>query len=409
MDDAPFLNSNSPEIMNTGGILLSNFPKSGKTSPHAHLNYALTGEFFIFSHHVTRLRSKRDNRSLYHGIMLHNPTSKPAQVKVLQAASYLSSAHAPFIPLKEQIEDPIGKAFSGPGSRITSVILRDKTQAGWSSGVIIPPRKSYMLVNRAIPPSNSRTTWVRLWTDGQLYAASMAKHGTPWYTGPSLASWKLLLAKGDLVKPRDKAPSPLNFQGQKFIYGRVAGISKGSEWRGTVTDTPDSKVLKIPKSGQAFSYVISSIHRGTLGTGQIQSAPMLARYKDTAYLAHGNYGVKYHLDLPLKNATKRSQNVTLALQTPLKEDQLTHKGLRFLKSPSGPICFRGAIKLSFPQGRSDDAPPQQRYFHLTQRCGQQGKPLITLPISPKETKLVKVELLYPPDSTPPQVLTIRTL
>lgn len=409
LDNSLFLNSNSPEVINTGGILLSTFPKSGKTSPRAHLDFALNGEFYIFAHHVTRRRSRRGKRSLYQGILLHNPTSKPVQVKVLQATSFLSSAHAPFVPLKSQIVDSTGKVFSGPGSRITSVILRGKSQPGWTSKVVIPPRKSHMLVNRAIPPSNSRTTWMRLRTDGPLYVASMAKHGTPWYSGPSLATWKLLLAKGELIKPRDKVPSLLDFKGSKFIYGRVAGISKGGEWRATVTDTPQSNELKIPKSGQAFSYVISSLHRGTFGTGQIQSAPMLKRYDDTAYLAHGNYGLKYNLDIPLHNTTQRTQTVTIALQTPLKEDRLTRKGLRFLKSPSGPICFRGTIKLSFPQGSPTQSVPEQQYFHLVQRCGQQGKPLVTLPISPQGTIRAKVELLYPPDSTPPQVLTIRTL
>jgi hypothetical protein len=409
LDATPFLHSNSPEVIGSGGILLSTFPGSGKTSPRAHLNYALTGEFNVLAHHVTRSRSRRGKRSLYQGILLHNPTSQPARVKVLQATSYLSSAHAPFVPLKDVIVDPNGKVFSGPGSRITGVILRGKSQPGWSAGVVIPPGKSYMLVNRPIPPSNSRTTWMRLWTDGQLYVASMAKHGSAQYSGPSLASWKLLLAKGDLIKPRDKVPSPLDFQGQKFIYGRVAGVSQGAQWRATVTDTPTSDVLKIPKSGQAFSYVINSLHRGTLGTGQIQSAPMLVRYGDTAYLSQGNYGLKYHLDLPLYNSTSRPQKVTIALQTPLKEDRLTRGGLRFLRSPSRAICFRGTIKLSFPQDRSTRGNSEQQYFHLVQRCGQQGKALVTLPIASKATKLVKVELVYPPDSTPPQVLTIRSL
>lgn len=409
LDQRPFLHSNSPELINSGGILLSTFPKSGKTSPSAHLNYALTGEFSIFAHHVTRRWSKRGNRSLYQGILLHNPTSRPTQVKVLQATSYLSSAHAPFVPLAPQIEDPTGKIFSGPGSRITGVIVRDKSQPGWKPGIVIPPRESYMLVNRAIPPSNSRTTWIRLRTDGPLYVASMAKHGQANYSGPSLATWKLLLAKGELIQPRDKVPSPLDFKGPKFIYGRVAGVSEGSEWQGTVTDSPRSDVLKIPKSGKAFSYVINSLHRGTLGTQQIQSAPMLVRYDDTAYLSNGNYGLKYELDLPLHNATKRSKTVTIALQTPLKEDRLTRNGLRFLKSPSGPPCFRGTIKLSFPNGQSSQSLSRPRYFHLVQRCGQQGKPLVTLPIAPKKTQQVKVELIYPPDSVPPQVLTVRAL
>ena len=409
LDQVPYLNSNSPEVINTGGILLSTFPKSGKTSPNAHLDYALKGEFYIFTHHVTRRNSRRGNRSLYQGILLHNPTSKPVRVRVLQASSYLSSAHAPFVRLNEQIEDPTGNIFSGPGSRTSNVIVRGQSQPGWDANVVISPKQSHMLVNRPIPPSNTRTTWLRLQTDGPLYVANMAKHGNPWHSGPSLATWKLLLAKGELIKPRDQVPSPLTFNGLKFIYGRVAGISKGAEWRGQVTDSPSSKSLEIPKSGKAFSYVISSLHRGTFGTRQIQSAPIIKRYQDTAYLSHGNYGLKYNLELPLWNNSRRPKKVTIALQTPIKEDRPNQQGLRFLKTASGPICFRGTIKLGFPEGRPARGIPQEVYFHLVQRCGQQGKPLVTLPLAPKETKNVKVELLYPPDSTPPQVLTIQTL
>ena len=406
LDTFPVLNSNSPEVIQSSGILLSTFPKSGKRVPYAHLNYALTGQFDVLAHHVTRRHSRRGKRSLYHGILLHNPASRPATVQVLQAMSYLSSAHAPFVKLADQVIDPHGKVFSGPGSRITSDAIRGKRQAGWSSSFVIPPRTSHMLLNRPIPPSNSRTTWIRLRTNGKLYAASMVQHGSPKYSAPTLAQWKRLLATGNLAKPRDKAPSPLEFKGFRFFYGRVAGVSQGTEWRAKVTDKPGSDVLTVPKSGRAISYVINSLNRGTLGTGQIQSAPMLVRYGDTAYRAHGNYGVRYHLDFPLHNATSNNQNVTIALQTPIKEDRLTRKGLRFLKSSTGPVFFRGAIKLSFPYSRSI---PQQRYFHLVQRRGQRGKPLATLPIAPGRTKLVKVELMYPPDSTPPQVLTLSTL
>jgi hypothetical protein len=214
------------------------------------------------------------------------------------------------------------------------------------------------------------------------------------------------LAKGNLVNPRDQPPTPPGSKVEKFFYGRVAGISQGSEWKATLANKPGAASLDIPKPGEAFSYVINSIDRGTLGTGQIQSAPMLVRYDDTAYKSHGNYGLRYNLTLPLKNPTQQPQKVTLSLQTPIKEDELTDKGLRFLKSPSGPAFFRGTLKLGYTD---ETGKVQKRYFHLVQRRGQRGKPLLTLPLAPQQQTLVKVEFLYPPDSTPPQVLTIGTI
>ena len=39
LDDVPMFNSNSPEIVQTEGILLSAFPPEGMAHPKAHLNF----------------------------------------------------------------------------------------------------------------------------------------------------------------------------------------------------------------------------------------------------------------------------------------------------------------------------------------------------------------------------------
>jgi hypothetical protein len=46
--------------------------------------------------------------------------------------------------------------------------------------------------------------------------------------------------------------------------------------------------------------------------------------------------------------------------------------------------------------------------HLAQFRGQQGGPLVQLGLKPKTSRLVQVDFLYPPDATPPQVLTVKT-
>ncbi|MEB3231025.1 MAG: DUF3370 family protein, partial [Leptolyngbyaceae bacterium] len=43
------------------------------------------------------------------------------------------------------------------------------------------------------------------------------------------------------------------------------------------------------------------------------------------------------------------------------------------------------------------------------RRGQEGQALVTLNLDGGDRRLVNVTLLYAPDSTPPQVLTVRTL
>ena len=45
LDDVPVFNSNSPEVVQQNGILLSTFPKEDMAYPDAHLDYAFDGRF----------------------------------------------------------------------------------------------------------------------------------------------------------------------------------------------------------------------------------------------------------------------------------------------------------------------------------------------------------------------------
>ncbi|QYO68663.1 DUF3370 family protein [Leptolyngbya sp. 7M] len=223
---------------------------------------------------------------------------------------------------------------------------------------------------------------------------------------PSLSEWVQLLRTSDVSGPRDRQPTPPDTRFvPRFYYGRVAGVAQGSQWTARVTDKPDVDYLSIPQPGEAISYVISSVDRNTFGTGQIQSAPMLVRYPDTAYRAHGNYGILYNITLPLRNDTDSPQRVAIMLQTPLQDERLKGEALRFRNPPYDQIFFRGTIRLRY----TDDLGIRQtRYMHLVQRRGQQGQPLIRLTLPKGQTRQVEVQFLYPPDSTPPQVLTIET-
>lgn len=415
LDDVPVFNSNSPELVQTEGILLSTFPPDGKGSPNAHLNFPFRGRFDIFAHHVAKALTAEDLRTLYLGVILYNPGTEPVTVDVLQAASYLSQPDAPFIELPSQVNNASGRVYAGPGSRVMSDILRSRRQSDFPSQVVIPPQQSQLLLNLPIPvrdlepPLNGRSTLMRLRSSGTVYAASLARYAPVDAGGneraPSLEEWQAVLEKGELATPRDRVPTPPETTTGQMIYGRVAGVAQGSAWKAELVDSPTTRTLTIPESGQAFSYGLSTLPRGTLGTGQSQSARMLVRYPDTAYFAHGNYGVHYSLTLPLVNPTRETQTVALTFQTPIKEDQL-RQGLRFFEPLAKQVFFRGTVRVRY----NDDAgSPQTRYLHLVQRRGQMGEPLVTLKMPPSDQRLVQVDFLYPPDATPPQVLTIRTL
>lgn len=461
LDEVPVFNSNSPEVVQQEGILLSTFPPDGMRVPSAHLNYAFEGRFDIFAHHIARGQNPNDVRTLFLGILVSNPSDESVTIDVSQAVSYLSQ-EAPFYNLPSYVSDTNGQVFAGPGSRTTTDMLRGVDQGFLPDRFRLPPGSTQLLMSAPIPlrslqefqqgmplplfvdpsqegldaaeaiepgsgspatnrpvrphnrdlPINGRTAMIYLDSNGPVYLASLGMFSRVTPDGrelpPTLEDWMRLLQQGDLAGPRDSAPTPANQRtlSRRFYYGRVAGVAQGSVWQARLTDTPDSDYLSIPEVGQSVSYAISTVDRNTLGTGQIQSAPMLVRYPDTAYRAHGNYGIHYQLTLPLQNNTNRTQQVALLFQTPLKDEGLQGTGLRFMAPPLNNIFYRGTLRLRYTNNWGTE---QTRYVHVVQRRGQQGEPLLTLSLNPGEERDVEVEFLYPPDATPPQALTVQTL
>lgn len=413
LDTVPTFNSNSPELVKTEGILLSTLPPIGKQMPSGHLNFSFQGRFDIFTHHIARSETQAEIRPFYQGLMLHNESDQSVTVEVLQAVSYLGTPDAPFISLPDIADNPNGTIYSGPGSRTMNDILRGVRQGNFPEKLVIAPKQSQMLMNQPIgvetvPASNGRSTMMRLKSDGPIYVANLAmkalQNSNGSYRAPTLVEWQRLLNTGSLAQPRGAIPTPLDPPREPTVFGRVAGVSKGSQWQGLITDNLNVEYLTIPQPGKAFSYVIGTLHLITLNTNQIQSAPMLVRYPDTAYFAHSNYGVEYNLTLPLKNSTNQAQTVTVSMQTPLKDEAGADK-LLFLNPRVEQVFFRGTVKVRY---EDDPGQTQIRYLHLVQRRGQIGEPLLKLSLSPGGSRNVQVDFLYPPDSTPPQVLTIKT-
>jgi len=399
LDNTLVFNSNSPELVQGEGVLLSTFP-SNYGLANVHLNQPLNGRFDLFIHHIAQPNDP--TRTLYLGVLLHNPGTQPVVVDILAAASYLTQPDAPFIGIGPVVDNLAGAIYGGPGDRVALDLLRGLRQSNWPGRLEIPAGSDVMLMNLPVPtPPNGRSTLLRLHSSGPLYGASLALYGATDGSAPRLDAWQTLLKTGNLATPRDLAPTPLDQKGGRFIYGRVSGVVRGSQWQG------DLGLLSIPAPGQSISYVLNTANFGTLGTGQVQSAPLVARYPDTAYRAHGNYGISYHLSATLTNASDQPQPVTLAIQSPRKSapDQ-PEAGLWFLEPPSTQVTYRGTVRIRYNDANNL---PQTRYVHLVLHSGERGEPLINLTLPPQAQRLLLIDFIYPADCTPPQVLTFRTL
>ncbi len=411
LDSVPLFNSNSPEWPKQSGILLSTFPPEGKATPAAHLNYSFKGRFNLFAHHFTD--TPKDLQTLYIGILVYNPSDQPVTLDIPSAASYRMS-DAPFQSQPQMVENPDGSVFSGPGIRAVDTVLRGQRTAEFPAQVVVAPKQYQVVMSGDITTRglartvNGRSTFMQLNSSNNLYVATLALFAPKTETGeerqPTLQDWQTLLEQGSFATPRDKIPTPPG-AGGSLIYSRVAGVQAGSTWRTRLVDTGKT-TLSIPAPGRSIAYGLSTLRAGRMGTEQSQAAPLVVRYPDTAYESHGNYATYYDLRLPLLNATEQTQRVTLTLATPLKEDRLSRGALRFRQPPQDFPYFRGTVRLRY---RDDQNKSQTRYIHLWHRTGQVVEPLVTLSLKPGEKRSLRVDFYYPPDATPPQVLSVKTL
>lgn len=446
LDDVPVLNSNSPEQVQEEGILVSTCAPAGKAHPEAHLNYQFKGRFDIFAHHVAK--GKADNlRTLYLGVVLSNPGAQKANVKVLSGASYLSQPDAPFVAKSPIEPNDDNSVFAGPGSRVMSDVLRNRRAEWLPERLTIAPGASVVLASLPIPvkaltpPLNGRSLLVRLSSSAPICASTVAMYAPPAGTAndtaaksvivneaagataeafvapvvcgerpPKDSEWIAMLHNAPLAGPREKPASAPQAAGP-LVYGRVAGVSKGSSWNCTLGDPfgfpgagGKQPSVTVPDPAQPLSFPIASLERGTFATGSVQSAPLLVRYPDTAYKANGNYSTRYRITIPLVNRASSEREVSILLQSPVKNDT-AQESLTFYDPPPTRVFFRGTVLVVYAD---DDGAEQRKYYHLVMNQGQHGSPLVKLHLKAGERRIVQVEFLYPPDATPPQVLTIES-
>ncbi len=261
-------------------------------------------------------------------------------------------------------------------------------------------------VRRFLEPLNGRSALIRFSSDGPVYTALVALYsrspkGSDRDRQPKCSDFQSMLRHGALCSPRERVPSVPGSKGTT-IYGRVAGISKGTAW----STTQGSKPVPLTgiKPGQTISYVLSSLTGATLGTDQVQSAPMIVRYPDTAYESHGNYAVTYDLTLPITNESDKPAKVTVTVQSPLKNLSSKHN-LVYLENAVEHTFFRGTIRFEY---QDDEKNARVTYTHLVEKHGEKMPNLLEFNLKPNETRPFRATFLYPPDSTPPQVLTFKS-
>jgi hypothetical protein len=408
LDRVLVVNDNNPELISGPGILLSTFPKAGRSKPDAHLDVALNGRFDLFSHHVYAGKPDSLDSTLWLAVVAEPRGDQPVTLQLLGGSTALSQAtdkqqpDAPFLPLPALMPQD-GHVYSGPGSRVATELLARQRNALIPERWTLAPGRLSTLIVLPIPVKgldpllNGRNLQLRLQSSGPVSLATLAAYGRD-DQAPAPGSWGALL-DGDL-SPKEHQPTPRGASG-RMVYSRVSGVQIGSIWSGTITD-PGKPYLSTSRA--PISWPIASLERGSLGTGQVQTAELKAFYPGTAWAAHGNYGVEYNLAIPLRNTSKQPVTLELAFESPLKTDQ-AQGGLRFNPKPGQSVMFRGTVEATGLDS-SGGTSSGRRSVHLVQRVGQQGPALGTVSLAPGASRQLRVRLIYPADATPPQVLSL---
>ncbi len=409
LDSVLLINDNNPELISGPGILISTFSGQGRGRPEAHLDVPLDGRFDLFSHHVFAGKPETLDSTLWLAVVAQPRGDRPVTLRVLAGSTALSQsldpamAGAPFLPLPPLLAESTSPAWAGPGSRVATELLMRRPSPEIPRSWTLPPGSPSTLLVLPLPVRgldpllNGRNLQLRLESDGPVDLATLAAFGAG-NQPPPAASWAQLL-DGPL-SPKEHQPTPRGAPG-RIIYSRVSGVQTGSVWRGTITDPGRSW---LSASSAPISWPIASLERGTLGTGQVQTAELKAFYPGTAWAAHGNYGVEYDLTIPLHNTGSETVQLDLALESPIKGDQ-AQGGLRFNVTPSRAVMYRGPVEVSGldgPAGR----PSARRRFHLVQRAGDRSPALGRVTLAPGASRNLRVRLIYPADASPPQVLSL---
>ena len=405
LDDLLMVNDNNPELITGEGILVSTFPQAPG------LNVALNGRFDLFSHHVYAGQPEQLDSTLWLAVVAEPSGDTPVKLRLLDGSTSLSQATrkgqtaSPFLPLPALMAESGTALSSGPGSKVAGDLLRGEIarelQREWhiEPGSVTPLLVLPIPVAGLDPLLNGRNLQLRLQSSGPVHVATLAAYGNG-EKAPGPQTWSKLLKTGK-HSPKEHQPTPRGARG-RMVYSRVSGVQIGSTWKATLVD-PGSDSLNVADA--PVSWPISSLERGELQTGQIQTAELKAFDEGTAWAAHGNYGVEYDLTLPLRNQGSEQRTVAIALESPNKTGSGNGQ-LVFSSSNSGPVMFRGPIEVTGLDGQ-EGRPSGRRRFHLVLRRGQEGPELGQITLKPGQSRSVRVRLVYPADATPPQVLSLR--
>jgi hypothetical protein len=406
------LNNNNPEIITTldkGGIAVSTLsklpplPAGAPASAVAarervnagRLGHSFNGEFRLFSSN-----QNRTGAPIHQTVALHNPGKEPITVTVKNWAS-TTSAESPY---KDTQKGPDGKAFAnresiqqgvvpnGPAMMTAADVLRGKNELPEGSRtLVIPPGQTRLLPSRQVPNNNEMMVQGTLHSSGPVQAAVVYNK-----TAPDLARVNKQLATEALIttSSHDKTPTDPNNPepGKPFIFGRVAGVSEASTYKGVISNSEDFSRFVTTGAGEQ-SFAFNTKQGNDLGAGRVESAAMVARNPNSAYASHLNYGAEFNMGGVFHNPTNSPKKVQVYLDSPVPSNDSR--------------VMRGVFEVS---GRaSPEAQATKNYLTVSQTQQTRSRtPMAEFTIPPGGSYELNLRTIYPANNTGPHALRVVT-
>ena len=374
----PVLHSNQPEEVEGPGILINTAPgeaystESGQRLRNA--EYTFNGDFGVHLHHKyfpqyrNRISPSGRRTELTIGLILINPGPRPVQLKFLSGA-VRNSFEAPYLANSMNGVRPLGPRpwNTGPGDATAVQMLRNKLDSRISETITLPPNSRSVLVQTDLPALGIANALLRGRSDGPFQMAVVAAR-KPRSPDDLLA----VLDQGVLAPGRVYLNRITEIQNRQ-VFSRVGGVALGDEYQASLTHnlTIDG-ALHVP---------LTSTHRHTFGTNEVQVNPLASRMLDSSLDNVGTYGVRFNIDLNLRG--DGAYELVMSHPSAVGGKPFT--------------AFRGSIQIRTEVG--------QQEFHVVLRSGQ-SLPLTSLELKPDANNSVRVTLVYPADATPGHLLSV---
>jgi hypothetical protein len=374
----PVLHSNQPEEVEGPGILINTAPgvaystETGQSLRNS--EYTFNGDFGVHLHHKyfpqyrARISASSRRTELTIGLILINPSSRPVHIRFMSGA-VRNSFEAPYLANSMNGVRPLGPRpwNTGPGDATAVQMLRNRLDSRLSETITLPPNSRRVLFQTDLPALGIANALLRGQSDGPFQMAVVAARQPR--TSEDLLAF---LDQGVLAPGRVYLKRIAEIQNRQ-VFSRVGGVALGDEYQASITHNLSTDgALHVP---------LTSTHRHTFGTNEVQVNPLLSRMLDSSLDNVGTYGVRFVVDLNLKG--EGSHELVLSHPSAIGGKQFT--------------AFRGSMQI-----RSDNGLQE---LHVVLRSGQ-SLPLTSLSLNPGVDNPVRLTLVYPADATPGHLLSV---